>query len=62
MMVALTTMATSASAQQMQRNLARESVIEEIKKRGAIEIGVSSFRPWSMRGKNGELIGFDDEI
>jgi len=49
-------------AQQVQRNLARESVVEEIKKRGAIEIGVSLFRPWSMRDKNGELIGFDIDV
>ena len=49
-------------AQQVQRNLARESVIEEIKRRGAIEIGVSLFRPWSMRDKNGDLIGFDIDV
>ena len=53
---------TQVNAQQVQRNLARESVIEEIKRRGAIEIGVSLFSPWSMRDKNGELIGFDIEV
>jgi polar amino acid transport system substrate-binding protein len=58
----LTFTASLSRAQQVQRNLARESVIEEIKKRGAIEIGVSLFRPWSMRDKNGELIGFDIDV
>jgi polar amino acid transport system substrate-binding protein len=62
MIAAFATMSTSASAQQMQRDLARESIIEEIKKRGALEIGVSLFRPWSMRDKNGELIGFDIDV
>jgi polar amino acid transport system substrate-binding protein len=60
--VAIIATAAPSNAQQVQRSLARESVIEEIKKRGAIEIGVSLFRPWSMRDKNGELIGFDIDV
>ncbi|MGI9262070.1 MAG: transporter substrate-binding domain-containing protein [Woeseiaceae bacterium] len=62
MTIAVAAAATQASAQQTQQRLASESVIEEIKKRGAIEIGASLFRPWSMRDKNGELIGFDIDV
>ncbi|ASJ76144.1 transporter substrate-binding domain-containing protein [Granulosicoccus antarcticus] len=51
-----------ASAQQAQQALASASVIETIKERGAIKIGLSIFTPWSMRDKNGELIGFELDV
>jgi len=51
-----------AFAQQASQELSSESVIEEIKKRGAIKIGLSIFKPWSMRDKNGELIGFELDV
>jgi len=40
----------------------KESVIETIKKRGVIKIGLSVFVPWSMRDKNGDLIGFELDV
>ncbi len=46
-------MAVPASAQ---------SVIEEIQKEGVIRIGLSLFVPWSMRDKNGDLIGFELDV
>ncbi len=60
-MVALTALSTSALADTTQ-DLSSESVIETIKDRGAIKIGVSLFKPWSMRDKNGELIGFELDV
>ena len=39
-----------------------KSVIETIKERGVIKIGLSEFKPWSMRDKNGELIGFELDV
>ena len=39
-----------------------KSVIETIKERGVIKIGLSEFKPWSMRDKTGELIGFELDI
>lgn len=42
--------------------LTSESVIETIKQRGVIKIGLSLFVPWSMRDKNGELIGFELDV
>ncbi len=41
---------------------APESVIETIKKRGAIRVGMSTFVPWAMRDQNGELIGFEIDV
>lgn len=54
--------ATPTMAQQASKSLASESIIETIKKRGAIKIGLSIFKPWSMRDKNGELIGFELDV
>ncbi|MBX2886075.1 MAG: transporter substrate-binding domain-containing protein, partial [Granulosicoccus sp.] len=51
-----------ASAQQARQALSSESVVETIKERGAIKIGLSIFTPWSMRDKNGELIGFELDV
>ncbi len=49
-------------AQQASKELSSESVIETIKKRQAIKIGLSIFKPWSMRDKNGDLIGFELDV
>ena len=49
-------------AQQATQALAGESVIEGIKERGVIKIGLSLFVPWSMRAKNGDLIGFELDV
>ena len=56
------TFAAPAMAQQASKALSSESVIEDIKKRGAIKIGLSIFKPWSMRDKSGELIGFELDV
>ncbi|OED39375.1 amino acid ABC transporter substrate-binding protein [Chromatiales bacterium (ex Bugula neritina AB1)] len=54
--------AAPAMAQKASQALSSESVIETIKKRGAIKIGLSIFKPWSMRDKNGDLIGFELDV
>jgi polar amino acid transport system substrate-binding protein len=54
--------ALPALAQSTQQSLSSESVIEKIKQRGAIKVGLSLFVPWSMRDKNGKLIGFELDV
>lgn len=44
------------------QDLAAASVIETIKKRGVMRVGVSTFVPWAMRDKSGKLIGFEIDI
>lgn len=61
-LMAVTSLAAPVVAQTATQSLARESVIEKIKQRGAIKIGLSIFKPWSMRDKNGELIGFELDV
>ena len=54
--------ATGAAAQSAQQQLSSESVIETIKKRGALKVGMSTFVPWAMRDKKGELVGFEIDV
>lgn len=51
-----------ARAQNASQQLATASVVETIKKRGAIRVGMSTFVPWAMRDKNGELIGYEIDV
>ncbi|WP_170765041.1 transporter substrate-binding domain-containing protein [Ruegeria lacuscaerulensis] len=60
--VVATGVATSGWAQSTTQELSRESVIETIKQDGVIRIGLSLFVPWSMRDKNGDLIGFELDV
>ncbi len=60
--VVATGMATSSWAQSAAQELSSQSVIETIKQDGVIRIGLSLFVPWSMRDKNGDLIGFELDV
>ena len=53
---------TAAIGQEASQALSSESVIETIKQRGVIKVGLSTFAPWSMRDKQGELIGFEIDV
>lgn len=57
-----TAVATGAVAQSSQQQLSAESVIETIKKRGALKVGMSTFVPWAMRDNKGELVGFEIDV
>ena len=54
--------AAGAAAQSSQQQLASESVIETIKKHGALRVGMSTFIPWAMRDRKGELVGFEIDV
>lgn len=41
---------------------ASAGVIEDIQQRGKMIVGLSTFVPWAMRAKNGELIGFEIDV
>jgi len=53
---------TAPRAQDARQQLSSSSVIEEIKKRGTLRVGLSTFVPWSMRDTKGELIGFEIDV
>ncbi|HCB15342.1 MAG TPA: amino acid ABC transporter substrate-binding protein [Gammaproteobacteria bacterium] len=51
-----------ANAQKLNQQLAAGSVLEIIKKRGSIKVGMSTFVPWAMRNKNGGLTGYEIDV
>ena len=61
-LLAAAAMVLPAAAQQTRQAVAGDSVIEIIKERGVIKIGLSIFKPWSMRDLEGELIGFELDV
>lgn len=52
----------AAASADASKDLASESVLETIKKRGKLKAGVASFVPWVMRAKDGSLIGFEIDV
>ncbi len=40
----------------------RKSMIDQVIRRGTIKIGMSTFLPWAMKDKKGELIGFEIDV
>lgn len=41
---------------------AAEGLIDDIRERGTLRIGMSTFVPWAMRDKAGNLIGFEIDV
>ncbi len=39
-----------------------ESAIEQVMQRGVLRVGMSTFVPWAMKDKTGELIGFEIDV
>lgn len=60
--VLASTLVLPAVAQEATQALSKESVIETIKQRGVVKIGLALFLPWSMRDTKGELIGFELDV
>lgn len=40
----------------------KKSVIEQVQKRGVLRVGMSTFVPWAMKDKAGNLIGFEIDV
>ncbi len=51
-----------ALAGKIQNQLVQESTIEQVVRRGVLRVGMSTFVPWAMKDKNGELIGFEIDV
>ena len=54
--------AAPAMAQDLSSQLAKQSTLETIKKRGIINIGNSPFRPWVMRDITGVSVGYEIDV
>ena len=49
-------------AQDVRQQLVASGTLEEIKKRGRLKVGVATFVPSAMIGKDGKLIGFQVDV
>ncbi len=56
-----TLMAISAIAASV-TGASAEGVLQDILKRGTLRVGMSTFVPWAMRDKEGNLIGFEIDV
>ena len=50
------------SAGDIQQELSSESMIERVIRKGTLKVGMSTFLPWAMKDKTGELIGFEIDV
>ncbi|UCG64734.1 MAG: transporter substrate-binding domain-containing protein [Deltaproteobacteria bacterium] len=49
-------------AGKIQKQLVDESTIEQVIRRGAMRVGMSTFVPWAMKDKTGKWIGFEIDV
>lgn len=49
-------------AETTSQDIAAGSTIEAIKKRGTLQVGLSTFVPWAFRNKQGEIVGFEVDV
>ena len=52
----------SAAVFSAQDNRVGQSVIDSVVQRGTLRVGVSAFVPWVMKGRNGELVGYEIDV
>ena len=52
----------AVSANGLTTTIASADVLEDIQKRGSLKVGMSTFVPWAMRDKDGNLIGFEIDV
>lgn len=50
------------AADNLRAQLSAQSTLENILQRGVLKVGMSTFVPWAMHDKNGELIGFEIDV
>ncbi|MCF8049842.1 MAG: transporter substrate-binding domain-containing protein [Desulfobacterales bacterium] len=61
-LLATALLVATAFGSNLQRQLARESMLEQVLQRGALRVGMSTFVPWAMKDKKGELVGFEIDV
>jgi len=54
--------AGTSLAGKLQQQLTEESTLEQALRRGVLRVGMSTFVPWAMKDKSGELIGFEIDV
>lgn len=54
--------AGSAMTGDLRDDLTSQSTIEQVSKRGVLRVGMSTFVPWAMKDKTGNLVGFEIDV
>ena len=54
--------AGSAMSGGVRDDLTSQSTIEQVSKRGVLRVGMSTFVPWAMKDKTGNLVGFEIDV
>ena len=49
-------------AENLRDRLTEESTLEQALKRGVLRVGMSTFVPWAMKDKTGQLVGFEIDV
>lgn len=52
----------NALSGELQQKLTEESTVEQVLKRGTLRVGMSTFVPWAMQDKAGNLVGFEIDV
>jgi polar amino acid transport system substrate-binding protein len=61
-MIVLLLIGGAAFAGKIQQDLSGDSTLEQALKRGTLRVGMSTFVPWAMNDKKGELVGFEIDV
>ena len=54
--------AAPAGSANLSQQLTANSTVEQVLQRGVLRVGMSTFVPWAMQAKSGELIGFEIDV
>ncbi|MFH2122145.1 MAG: transporter substrate-binding domain-containing protein [Pseudomonadota bacterium] len=49
-------------ADNLQQALNRESTVDKIMRKGVLRVGMDTFLPWAVTGKEGKLVGFEIDV
>jgi len=52
----------TAFAESIRQQLVAESTVEQVLRRGVLNVGMSTFVPWAMKDKTGNFIGFEIDV
>jgi polar amino acid transport system substrate-binding protein len=47
---------------EVQKKLGAESTLEQVMRRGVLRVGMDIFKPWAMKDKNGNFVGFEIDV
>ncbi len=52
----------SVWADDINKQIAKSSIIDKVMRKGKLRVGLSSFVPWAMQDKKGEWVGFEIDV